>query len=333
MEISQKSPDSRFPLPGSIGRIGVLMGGPSSEREISFKSGKAVVEALQSQRVDTVSIDIHTDSIDENAARIKSYGIDCAFLALHGRFGEDGQIQGILESLRIPYTGSGVKASKLALDKVASCALFESHGIRVPRYKIFDKALGYDAAGLVQGLGFPLVIKPATGGSSIGLSIIDDEQHIRQALELAFSYDDKVIVEVYIKGRELTVGILDARPLPVIEIIPKKRFFDYEAKYKAGMTEYIVPANLEAPVSKKVQDMALAAHTLLGCWGCSRADFILSEGGVPYILEVNTIPGFTQTSLLPKAAKVTGIEFPQLCLRLIELAYEKAQLESGHARD
>ena len=316
----------------SYGRIGVLMGGPSSERAISFKSGKAVLEALVSLGLEAVAIDIQTDSADQVMAQIKSENINAAFIALHGRFGEDGQIQAILESLRIAYTGSGVKASRLALDKIASRALFAAGGISTPQYRMVTKSSAAAYHELVRALGLPLVVKPVTGGSSIGLSIVDDEARVPAALAQAFGYDDTVVVEEYIKGRELTVGILDTSPLAVIEIITKNRFFDYEAKYGAGKTEYIVPAFLEQQSARALQDAALSAHTLLGCAGCSRADFILTPEGKHYILEVNAIPGFTATSLLPKAARVAGIEFPRLCLRLIELAYEKAQAESAHAQ-
>jgi len=309
-----------------FGRIGVLMGGPSSEREISLKSGKAVYESLSQLGLKTLAIDIKTDSIEENTRLIKSQKIDVAFIALHGRFGEDGQIQELLDNLRIPYTGSGVMASRLAMDKIASREIFQAHGLRVPKYKVEDKFF-YDTNSKVHNdnLSFPLVVKPATHGSSIGLSIVDKEEGLDKAVDSAFSFDTKIIIEEYIKGREVTVGILDKRALPVIEIIPKRRFFDYEAKYQVGMTEYVVPAKLEDKISKKIQDTGLAAHKLLGCFGCSRVDMILGQGNTPFVLEVNTIPGLTQTSLLPKAAKIVGIEFAQLCIKLVQLTYDKVQ--------
>lgn len=309
--------------PARFGRIGVLMGGPSSEREISLKSGKAIFDSLKSLAMDVVAIDIKTDKREENIPLILSQRIDCAFLALHGRFGEDGQVQQLMEELKIPYTGSGVSASQMAMDKISSHKIFEKNGLHVPGYTVVEKAT-YDQALKTQlRFQFPLVVKPATHGSSIGLSIVDDEASYASAIELAFSYDNRVIVEEYIAGRELTVGILDDKALPVIEIIPKKRFFDYEAKYQPGMTEYIVPAQIDEEVARRVQADALIAHRMLGCFGCSRADIILNKDAIPYILEINTIPGFTQTSLLPKAAKLVGIDFSRLCLRLIELAYEK----------
>ncbi len=308
-----------------FGRIGVLMGGPSSEREISLKSGKAVYEALKQAGLRVTGIDVISDNIDENIRLIKSHRIDCAFLALHGRFGEDGQIQEILEAIEIPYTGSGVLASKLAMDKIASRKIFEVYNIAVPKYKIIERVSYNENLKIGNGFSFPLVVKPAAHGSSIGLSIIDKEEEVRPALDLAFKFDDKIIIEEYIRGRELTVGILDDLALPVIEIVPKKRFFDYEAKYQPGLTKYLVPAALEENTVKKVQSTALKAHKFLGCYGCSRVDIIFTQDNIPYILELNSIPGFTPTSLLPKAAKAAGMEFHQLCLKLVALAYEKAE--------
>jgi D-alanine-D-alanine ligase len=309
----------------NFGKIGVLMGGPSTEREISLESGKAVYESLKQSGLEVIAIDINIDSPEENIRLIKSHKIDCAFVALHGRFGEDGQVQEILDNLKIPYTGSGREASKLAMDKIASRKIFEFNGLPVPKYKIVER-ISYNAnLQFHNNLELPLVVKPATHGSSIGLSIIDKKEDLNKALDLAFRFDERVLIEEYIKGREVTVGILDDRTLPVIEIVPKKRFFDFEAKYQLGMTDYIVPAKLEEEISKKIQSIAFSAHKLLGCFGFSRVDMILSEDNTPFVLEVNSIPGLTSNSLLPKAAKTIGIEFTQLCIKLIELAYEKAK--------
>ena len=319
----------------NFGRIGVLMGGPSSEREISLKSGKAVFEVLKQIGLGVTAIDIKTDNIEENTDLIKSNNINCAFIAMHGYFGEDGTIQQILENLKLPYTGSGVFASKLAMDKIESRKIFEKNGLKVPRYKEIDKTSYFSSqlSALSFQLGFPLVIKPATHGSSVGLSIIGREEDLDNAIASAFIFDQRAIIEEYIKGRELTVGILDNSALPVIEIVPKKMFFDFEAKYKPGMTDYIVPAELEEGVAKKTMDAALSAHKLLGCFGCSRVDMILSEDNQPCVLEVNTIPGLTSTSLLPKAAKTAGIDFSDLCLTLIKLAYEPRYKHSGDGQE
>lgn len=310
----------------NFGKIGVLMGGPSTERDISLASGKAVYESLSQAGLNVAAIDIKTDGKEENIRLIKSQEIDLAFIALHGRFGEDGQIQEILDTLKVPYTGSGAVASRLAMDKIASRKIFEASGLHVPRYKIEDK-LSYNTNWRTHHNDFtlPLVVKPATHGSSIGLSVVDREEELDKSVDLAFSFDERIIIEEYIRGREVTVGILDELALPVIEIIPKKRFFDYEAKYQSGMTDYVVPAELEDEIAQKIQEAALSAHKLLGCYGCSRVDMILSSDNIPFLLEVNTIPGFTVTSLLPKAAKAVGIDFSRLCIKLIRLAYEKTQ--------
>ncbi|MBU1090276.1 MAG: D-alanine--D-alanine ligase [Candidatus Omnitrophica bacterium] len=310
----------------NFGKVGVLMGGASSEREISLKSGEAVYRALADSDIDVTSIDIKTDNIQDSTRLLRSAKLNCAFVALHGRFGEDGQVQSILEKLKIPYTGSGVASSKLAMDKIASRAIFKTYGLYVPQSLVIGRSSYSRSWKYLHNLGMPLVIKPATHGSSIGLSIIRNQKDLGKALEQAFVFDRKVIAEKYIAGRELTVGILSNFALPVIEIIPKKRFFDFQAKYQPGMTRYIVPAKLDLKLAKKVKEAALLSHLLLGCSGFSRVDIILSTDNLPYILEVNTIPGLTEISLLPKAAKSVGIEFNQLCLRLIELAYEKKKV-------
>jgi len=307
----------------SFGRIGVLMGGPSTERDISLKSGKAILESLKKQNLNAVAIDIKSEDHRETAELIKSFGIDCAFVALHGRFGEDGQIQSILEELKLRYTSSGVHASSVAMDKILAKKVFRENNLPVPDQVVIEKK-SYDRNKVIKaGFGLPWVIKPATHGSSIGLSIADNQEDVIAAIDLALSFDDRVLVEEYIKGRELTVGILNDLPLCVIEIITKNRFFDFQAKYQPGFTEYVVPAQIPEDVARQAQEIALQAHRVLGCFGCSRVDIMLDSQDRLYILEVNTIPGFTSTSLLPKAARSAGIDFDQLCLRLLEGAYEK----------
>jgi D-alanine-D-alanine ligase len=302
------------------------MGGVSSEREISLKSGHAVLEALKSAGVNAVGIDIKTQDVTQLMGLFSSENLDCVFIALHGRFGEDGQIQKILEDANIPYTGSGVKSSQLAMDKIASLEVLSQSGLTVPRWESMDRQ-DYPVSGEIGvSLDLPLVIKPANHGSSIGLSIIESAQSLRKACDLAFEFDRRIVIQEYVKGRELTVGVLDEQALPVVEIIPKNAYFDFQAKYQSGMTEYIVPAKLEKEIQRKVQDAGLLAHKALGCFGCSRADMILSPQGVVYLLEVNTIPGMTSTSLLPKAAKVIGVSFNDLCLKLLSLAYEKTKV-------
>lgn len=308
-------------IPPDLGRIGVLMGGPSSERKISLKSGKAVYESLRQEGLDVVAIDITSDDLALTSKQISSYKIDVAFIALHGRFGEDGALQYILEKLSIPYTGSGVKASRLALDKVSSHHIFQIHKLSVPRYQVINR-FSKASTTLIDKFKFPLVVKPATQGSSIGLSIIENKQRLVQAVDFAFRFDEQVIIEEYIKGREITVGVLDAVALPIVEIVPRRRFFDYEAKYTPGVTKYLIPAQLGANTARAVKEAALSAHGCLGCFGFSRVDMILRDKE-PFVLEVNTIPGLTETSLLPKAASAVGINFSQLCIKLISLAYKR----------
>jgi len=306
-----------------FGRIGVLMGGPSAERPVSLRSAKAVCDSFQALGLDVVGIDVTTDDSAVNTALIRSHGIDCAFIALHGRYGEDGQIQQVLEDLHVPYTGSGVEASKRAMDKAVSQALFIGSGLAVPGYIIVDKD-GYKLSDdITPPFALPWVVKPVRQGSSIGLSIIDNAAQLQEALRLAFETDDKALVQQYIPGRELTVAILDEEPLPIVEIVTTRKFYDYEAKYQRGFTNYIVPAQIDATTAGIVRKTALDAHRSLGCFGCSRVDIILSKDNVPYVLELNNIPGLTQTSLLPKAALCAGIGFSQLCVRMLSLAYEK----------
>jgi D-alanine-D-alanine ligase len=308
-------------LKEKFGRIGVLMAGPSTEKKISLKSGHAVCAALKDSGFNAVPVLIKTAKLGDNLRLLKLKKIDCAFIALHGKFGEDGGIQKILNDLKIPYTGSGVRASRLAMDKVSSRKIFREHGLKVPRSEVLDRNTyrDFDCAKL----GLPLVVKPATHGSSIGLSIVGRSEDLPAAIDLAFKFDQTIIIEEHIKGRELTVGILEEKAMPVIEIVPKHAFFDYQAKYQKGLTRYVVPAKLSPGLTRKVKEAALSAHKLLGCFGCSRVDIILDGKNAPFVLEVNTIPGMTATSLLPKAAKKTGISFSALCLKLIKLAYEK----------
>jgi D-alanine-D-alanine ligase len=309
-----------------FGKVGVLMGGPSSEREISLKSGRAVFAALCASGVKAVAIDITTDNLQKNVSLLKKHNLDCAFIALHGRFGEDGTIQSILAGLELPFTASGVKASKLAMDKIGSLEIFSQGGLSVPKSQFLKKSAYQKENYFPTQLKFPLVIKPANHGSSIGLSIVERVEELPAAIREAFKFDEDIIIQQYISGRELTVGILDELALPVIEIIPQHKFFDFAAKYQDSSTEYIIPAVLDNKIASEIQQAAFKAHKLLGCYGCSRVDFILTPQGQPYILELNTIPGMTATSLLPKAAKIVGIDFSQLCLKLLELAYAKTKV-------
>ncbi len=306
----------------NFGRIGVLMGGPSAEREISLRSGKAVLEALLSKGYDARPIELYKPT----KVQLKTLDIDVAFIALHGSFGEDGQLQSMLEELNIPYTGSRVKASRLAMDKIASRKLFQRVRLSVPNYEVLINGASpvrkfSNGTNPNIKFGMPVVVKPSAQGSSVGLTIVDRIEQLQGAINRAFEFGEEIIIEEYIEGKEITVGILKDQPLPVIQIVPKRRFYDYVAKYTSGMTEYLVPAPISKVEFKTAQEAGLRAHNCLGCRSFSRVDMILNNDGIPIILEVNTIPGLTQLSLLPKAAKVAGIEFSELCEKMLESAF------------
>lgn len=308
-----------------FGRVGILMGGCSSERMISLKSGQAVFDALKAEGLDVVACDIVVDDPEKIREQLRAANLDMAFIALHGRCGEDGFIQQICQDCSLSYVGSGVAASQKAFDKSLAQDLFKKEGINVADYVSLSKGHNYLYEDICRQCGeiSALVIKPAREGSSIGISIVNEADTFKQALKAAFSLGDKVIVERFIEGRELTVGILGGQALPVIEICSNHSFFDFSAKYEKGATQYVVPAPLTLHQTQQIQAIALKAHQILGCDDFSRVDFILGEDQKFYVLEVNTIPGFTATSLLPKAAVVNGLNFSQLCLKLLELANGK----------
>lgn len=295
------------------GKVAVLAGGPSSERAISIKSGRAVYKALKEAGCNAEWV-----SLDGCAFKnlLKKISPDIAFLALHGRFGEDGTVQKILEEISIPYTGSGVIASRSALDKIESKRIFQKNGIAIPPYKVFDKNTIKNA----KDLSFPLIVKPRNEGSSIGLSLARDEKGFKSACKEAFKYSKNIIIEQFIKGREITVGILDDTALPVVEIIPDRDFYDFYAKYRDKKTRYVVPAPLPKDIYENAQKLGLAAHMALKCKDFSRVDMILGQDGKIFVLEVNTIPGLMARSLLPKAASAAGITFNDLCMKFLHLA-------------
>ncbi len=307
-----------------FGVIGVLMGGFSSEREISLRSGQGVVNALRAQNYQVHAIDIQVPDKDKVMAQLKEDPIDVAFIALHGRGGEDGFIQSILEDMDIPYTGSGVRASQLAFNKILTQRTLKQAGLPVPAHVIIENGAFLEFKVIWDQLkSTPVVVKAACEGSSIGVHVVRHPSEWEPALKNACAFGPNVIVEQFIKGREYTVGIFDQEALPVVEIIPKSNFFDFTAKYQKGMTQYAVPAVLEEGLAKKIQALALRAHEVLGCQGFSRVDVRLDQKQKPFILEVNTIPGFTETSLFPKAAAVNGYSFVAVCEKLLELAYGK----------
>lgn len=303
------------------GRIGVVMGGCSSEREISLKSGRAVFEALKQKNVNVSAVELTTEDEESVIAALRRERIEVAFIALHGKFGEDGTFQQMLEKHGIAYTGSGPEASRRAMDKIVTVQMARKGGVPVPEGIALtqsDGALGsLDVARLG---GFPVVVKPSSEGSSIGVSLAADAAQLQKAAEEAWRYGPRILVEQCIRGREMTVGILGSEAMPVIEIKPKMSFFDFEAKYQKGKTDYIVPAEIPSETAQELQRLALQTFRVLGCRDFARVDFMLDASLNPYLLEINTIPGFTSTSLLPKAAAHRGIGFTDLCLRMIEMA-------------
>lgn len=302
--------------------IGVLCGGPSAEQEISRRSGQAVWRALRELGYDARLIDVGGPN---DVTALRADGIRTAFIALHGAFGEDGTVQALLEAIGIPYTGSGVAASRLAIDKQAARQQLAAAGVQVAAGALVPSGtLGSPLAWLAsRRLRLPVVVKPVRQGSSIGLTIVEAADQWGPALEEAARYDTQILCEAYLAGPEVTVGMLDDTALPVVQVIPQRRFYDYVAKYTPGMTQYLVPAPLDAALTAQVQALARRAHQILGCEGFSRVDLIAPPGQVPVVLEVNTIPGLTATSLLPKAAAAAGLPFPQLCERLLSSALNR----------
>jgi D-alanine-D-alanine ligase len=292
-------------------KIAVLMGGLSAEREVSLESGGAVHKALLERGYDAVAIDMGRDL----AQVLAKESVDVAFICLHGRFGEDGAVQGLLEVMGIPYTGAGVLASALAMNKIFAKKLFQASGLTVAPYVVARQG---DEPGLAElDFSLPVVVKPSQEGSSVGVTIVKRAEEYRPALATAFAYDAEVLVEQFIKGREIQVGILEERALGAIEIVPKNEFYDYEAKYTPGMAEHILPAPLPADLYQKVLKAGEDAHGALGCCGYSRVDFLVTEQGECYLLEVNTLPGMTALSLLPEIARGAGIDFTELVERII----------------
>jgi D-alanine-D-alanine ligase len=304
--------------------VALLSGGISSEREVSINSGNQVFEALDKEKYKIIRYDPKTD-IERLVADASK--IDVALIILHGLYGEDGTVQGLLDLLNIPYQGSGVLGSAVAMNKVISKQLFQKHGLPIPEYIIAKKDATIDPANCRKQIGLPMVVKPAEGGSSVGMSIIKAEDTLKSALKKAFEYDETVLIESYIKGIEITGGVIgnkDLQALPIIEIIPDEKhdFFDYEAKYTAGITQEICPARIDDSLTVQAQTYAKMAHQALSCEGYSRTDMILKDNDI-YVLETNTIPGMTPTSLLPQAAHAAGLDFGQLLDRLIELGIER----------
>jgi D-alanine-D-alanine ligase len=301
-------------------RVALLVGGRSAEREVSLNSGAQVATALNTSGFDVEVIDAGDDDF---IAQLAAAEADVAFICLHGRFGEDGTVQGLCELLEMPYVGSGVLASALAMDKVISKHLFAQAGIASPSYVELRRHRPIDFDAITRALGDKTVVKPANEGSAIGVTIAHVPEELPAAVEEAFRYDASVLVEQFVAGVEVTVGVLGneaPEALPTLEIVPVHEFYDYDSKYVPGMSKHIIPARVNEQARAECQRLSIAAHEVLGCRGMSRADTIVAEDGSVWLLEVNTIPGMTPTSLLPDAAQAAGIEFPELCRRLVEYA-------------
>ncbi len=299
----------------TFGKVAVLMGGSSAEREISLKSGRAVLAALKRRMVDAHAFDPRKRQLE----CLRSEGFDCAFIALHGRQGEDGTVQGALQMMGIAYTGSGVMASALAMDKWRTKLVWRAGGVRTPRYELLNAESDFKA--IAQKLGLPLMVKPSCEGSSIGMSKVLKAEKLRAAYRLAAKHDSVVIAEQFIKGMELTASILDGQVLPLIRVETPRVFYDYQAKYFANSTRYICPCGLSAMQEKKIQEKALQAFRILGCNGWGRVDLMLDKQRVPYFIEVNTVPGMTDHSLVPMAARAAGLSFEDLVMRILESAH------------
>jgi D-alanine-D-alanine ligase len=313
-------------------RIAVVCGGPSSEAEVSRNSGAQVLAALRSRGHDCTLVECDA----ELPATLQNGGFELAFLAVHGRLGEDGSVQGMCELIGLPYTGSGVLASALCFDKATAKRMMVAEGLSTPRWQLLSRDIGPGAAAAAMGaaateLGLPMVVKPNRGGSTIGLSVVEDRAGLNSAWTLAAEHGD-VLCEAMASGTEITIGILGHDPpevLPTLEIVSHRPLYDYAAKYTAGQSEHIIPARLPEALRAAAQRAAARAHLVLGCRGMSRVDVIVDGAGVPWVLEVNTIPGLTALSLLPDAARAAGIPFDALCERIVEDARQRHRSGAG----
>jgi D-alanine-D-alanine ligase len=307
-------------------KVGVLLGGLSGERDVSLRSGEAILAALRAKGHDACAVFVDRD-VD---LVLRQTQIDVAFLALHGRYGEDGCIQGLLELLGIPYTGSGVLASAMAMNKAKTKEVLRLHNLPTSPSYLCEADSGEDLIESHGSFGFPVVVKPVGEGSSLGVRLARDELELEAAVEHAHRFDDDVLVERYVEGREISVAILDGKPLGAIEIVPRRAFYDFQSKYTAGRSDYHFPARLSPERYRSVLRLGAMAHDALGCEGATRVDLIVSERGNEVVLEVNTLPGMTPTSLLPKIAHGAGLSFENLVEEILGGARLRAH---GHRRD
>lgn len=305
-------------------KIAVLYGGISKEREVSISSSEGIIQALEKSGHEVTAIDFNPNQMEE----ILNLEVDLVYIGLHGKFGEDGCIQGLLEMLDIPYVGSGVLASSLAMDKYKAKQLFEQKSIptaKGQKYRLEDESEAPNIAEQIkESFPLPFVVKPNQEGSTLGLTIVEDYEDTLEAVQKASHSDEMILVEEFIKGKELTVPVMgkqmEEEALPIIEIIPKNETYDYESKYSDGGSEHVIPARISLEMTQQIQEYAVWAHQVLGCDVYSRADFLLTEDGIPYILEVNTLPGMTATSLFPDSAKEVGISYEEMIGKFVQLS-------------
>jgi D-alanine-D-alanine ligase len=319
-----------------VSRVAVLKGGSSLERQVSLRSGGRVEDALQRLGHDVVPVDVGADLIE----RLRAEAPDAAFVAMHGRDGEDGTVQELLEILGIPYTGSGVLACARTMDKTFTKLLLAEHGLPTPQFFSFTES-AFERLGAAQTLpaieerlDFPIVVKPARGGSALGIKFARTAADVPGALVNAFSYDDRVVLERYVAGRDLACSIVEGQALPIVEAVPvEEEFYDFEARYEIGRTQFVCPAALSEEATARAQEIALEAYRVLGLFGFGRIDLMLEEAtGELYVLEANAIPGLTETSLLPQAADAAGIGFDAMVARVLELAFERGSATPAAAR-
>jgi D-alanine-D-alanine ligase len=318
-------------IPMKRRRVGVLMGGWSAERDVSLRTGEGVAAALESCGFDVHRL-IWGPESGELGSLLRDSGVEVVFLALHGRGGEDGCVQGMLELMGVPYTGSGVLASALAMDKLKAKELFRLHNVPTPPYYVATREDLADLNEVHGSFGYPAIVKPRREGSSIGLAKANSPSELAAAVERALDFDEHVLVERYVRAMEVHVGLLDGRVLGAIEIAPKSGLYDYRAKYTAGLTDYVSPPRLPATRLRGVMNLAERATGALGCSGACRVDLLVTEGENEYVLEVNTLPGMTPTSLLPKIAAEAGLDYPSLCEAILEGAQLHAGLPAGMGR-
>lgn len=313
-------------------RVAVLKGGSSLERQVSLRSGQRIAEALRGNGHDVTEIDVDQNLVET----LRELSPDAVFIALHGRGGEDGTVQELMEILGLPFTGCGVLASLQCMDKAVTKLLLQKAGIATPRFVTFNdtafRNLGAaDSLETIEnGFGFPVVVKPARQGSALGIKFAGSHADLPAALVSAFSYDDRVLIEQFIKGREVAVSVLDGEALPAVEAVPNSQdFYDFESRYEIGKTDFVCPAELDADVAETLANTAVEVFELLGCHGFARVDFMIPEDGSPQVLEVNSIPGLTQTSLMPMAADAAGIAFDELAERLLKTALSRQSYPVG----